>query len=119
MKKKSTIILAALVLTATIFSLPALANDEDQAQAKAKLEALVDEYIESCDAKSEMLGSRSENIRRSARISCLKASYCRHNKSELIQDMLDRKIEAKPYKVRLFVSERFKRDSMITGLAGN
>jgi hypothetical protein len=118
MKTKSTIIITALALAAAIFSLPALADDSNQAEVRAKLEALIDEYINSCDAKSEMLSSRSENIRNYARRSCMKASYCRNNKAELIQEMLDRNVEPKSYKVRLFVSERFSKDSLTDGLAG-
>jgi hypothetical protein len=117
MKTKSTTLITALAIAAATFTLPALAGDSNQTEMKAKLEALVDEYIKSCDAKSEMLSSRSENIRNSARRSCMKASYCRNNREELIQEMLDRKIEPKQYKVRLFLSERFSNDSMSRGLA--
>jgi hypothetical protein len=118
MKTKETILITALAIAAAIYALPALADDSNQAEVMAKLEALVDEYINSCDAKSEMLSSRSENIRNSARRSCMKASYCRNNKEELIRDMLDRNIDPKPYKVRLFLSERFSKDSMVNGVAG-
>ncbi len=118
MKRKATIIMTALALVAAIFALPALAEDSKQAAVRAKLEALVDEYINSCDAKSEMLSSKSENIRNYARHSCMKASYCRYNKAELIQEMLDRNVEPKSYKVRLFVSERFRKDSLTSGMAG-
>ena len=118
MKTKTMVLITALAIAAAIFTLPALADDSNQAEMRAKLEALVDEYINSCDAKSEMLSSRSENIRNSARRSCIKASYCRNNRDELIQDMLDRKIDPKSYKVRLFLSERFSKDSMTNGVAG-
>lgn len=118
MKTKAALIFAVLTIAASIMALPALANDENEAEVKAKIEALVDEYINSCNAKSELLSSRSENIRRSARRSCLKASYCRHNREELIQDMLDSKVAPKPYKVQLFLSERFSKDSATNGIAG-
>lgn len=116
--KTTAILITILAIAASICTLPALAETTNQTEVRAKLEALVDEYINSCDAKSELLSSRSENIRNSARRSCMKASYCRNNREELIQEMLDRKIDPKSYKVRLFLSERFTKDSMTAGIAG-
>ena len=117
MRTNATIIFTVMMLTAIVCAVPALANDKNDAEVRAKLEALVDEYIDSCNAKSELLGSSSENIRRSASISCMKASFSHHHKAELIQEMLDSKIEPKPYKVRHFLSEKFQDSSPTTGLA--
>ena len=55
---------------------------------KAELETLVDKYIASCEAKSALLSSNSENIRRSATLACLKATYCRHHRKELVDEMV-------------------------------
>jgi hypothetical protein len=48
----------------------------------------------------------------------MKASYSRHNKAELLQEMLDSNIEPKAYKVQLFLSEKFNENSLTTALAG-
>ena len=76
-------------------------------EMKAELEALVDKYIANCEAKSALLSSKSENIRRTATLACLKATYCRHHRKELIDEMVKQNIEPKPYKVRRFLSEKF------------
>lgn len=117
MRINTIIIFTAMMLTAVVCAVPALASDKNEAEARAKLVVLVDEYIDSCNAKSALLGSSSENIRRSATISCMKASYSRHNKAELIQEMLDSNVEPKPYKIQHFLSEKFNENSLTTGLA--
>ena len=118
MKTIATIIFTLVMLTGVITAIPALAADKNEAELRAKLVALVNQYIDSCNAKSELLNSSSENIRRAAAVSCLKASYCSHHKMELIQEMLDSGVEPKSYKVRLFLSEKFSENSLSTGLAG-
>ena len=118
MRANTTIIFAAMMFTAVVCAVPTLAGDKNEADTRAELVVLVDAYIDSCNAKSELIGSSSENIRRSATVSCMKASYSRHNKAELIQEMLDSNIEPKAYKVQLFLSEKFNENSLTTALAG-
>ena len=118
MRTKATVIFITMILTVFVCAGPALANDENEAVRRAKLEALVDAYTNSCNAKSELLASSSENIRRSATVSCMKASFCRHNRTVLIQEMLDNNIEPKPYKVQHFLSKKYNENSLTTGLAG-
>ena len=97
-----------IVLTAFFGGLPAHGNSIKGGETKAKLESLVDEYIASCDAKSAMRSSRSENIRRSANRSCMKATYCRSTREELVKEMLENNIEPKAYKVHLYLNEKFQ-----------
>jgi len=107
MRTTITIVLFAMVLTAILCPIPALGNNSEVVERKAKLEALVDEYIACCEAKSALGSSRSEKIRRSAMRSCLKAAYCRHSKAELVDVMLEKNIEPKAYKVHHFLNDRF------------
>ena len=93
----------ALVLCAG----PVLGQDTMDAKKRAELEALVDNYIASCEAKSALLSSSSETIRRSATRACLKATYCRHHHKALIDEMVKQNIDPKPYKVQRFLSEKF------------
>ena len=99
----------AIVLTAVFCPIPAPGNNTEAAETKAKLEALVDQYIACCEAKSALRSSRSEKIRRSAMQSCMKADYCRRFKEELVEAMLENNIEPKVYKVRHFLNGRFNR----------
>ena len=107
MRTTITMVLIATVLTAILYPIPVLGNNTEVVEKKAKLEALVEEYIACCEAKSALLSSRSEKIRRSAMRSCMKAAYCRHSKEELVEAMLENNIEPKAYKVHLFLNDRF------------
>jgi hypothetical protein len=107
MRTKTTMVMFAMVLAAVFCPIPALANNTEAVEEKARLEALVEEYIACCQAKSALRSSRSEKIRRSAMRSCMKAAYCKHSKEELVEAMLENNIEPKAYKVRHFLNDRF------------
>ena len=107
MRTKITILGFVIVLTAILCQIPAQGNITKALTTKARLEALVDEYIACCEAKSALRGSRSEKIRHSAVRSCMKADFYRYSKKELVELMLENNIEPKDYKVRLFLNERF------------
>jgi len=100
--------MSAIALVAIIIAMPALGNDSEALETRAKLETLIDRYIASCGAKSEMLNSRSENIRRSAIRSCRIANFCVTSKEALVKEMLEKNIEPKPYKVSQFLNEQYR-----------
>ena len=107
MRTKTTIIGFVIVLAAILCQIPAQGSNTETVTTKARLEALVDEYIACCEAKSALRGSRSEKIRHSAVRSCMKAAYCKRSKEELVELMLENNIAPKAYKVRHFLNERF------------
>ena len=107
MRSKPTMVLFVIVLTAILLPIPAPGNSTEAVEMQAQLEALVDEYIACCEAKSALRNSRSEKIRHSAVRSCMKADFCRHSKEELVEAMLENNIEPKAYKVRHFLNHRF------------
>lgn len=105
MKLRKIIILSAAVVAVMIKVLPALGGDT----TRAKLEAIVDDYISTCEAKSALLNSSSENIRRSALRACLKAIFYKNTKAELIDALVADNVAPKPYKVRRFLNARFNK----------
>jgi len=108
MRVKASIVMSAIALVAVIFAMPALSDDSNALETRVKLETLVDRYIASCGAKSAMLNSRSENIRRSAVRSCRIANFCVTSKEALVKEMLEKNIEPKPYKVCQFLNEKYR-----------
>jgi len=106
MRTTITMVALVMVLTAIVSPIPALGNETEVVETKAKLEALVEEYIACCEAKSALRSSRSEKIRRSAMRSCIKAAYCRRSKEAIVEAMLENNIEPKAYKVHLFLNDR-------------
>ena len=99
-----------LVIALTSMVMPAIGDDTKTLETRAKLEALVDRYVVSCGAKSEMLNSRSEVIRTSAIRSCRIASFCVTSREALVKEMLENNVEPKSYKVSQFLKEKFKRE---------
>ncbi|MGD8303041.1 MAG: hypothetical protein PVI55_11530 [Desulfobacterales bacterium] len=103
MKRKAIMVLSAMVMAGLMLTGPVVSGEIN----RMSLEAIVDQYISACEAKSAMLDSSSVNIRQAAMLSCLRATFCRRSKTELVDEMVARNIEAKPYKVRHFLNARF------------
>ena len=103
MRIKAIFILSAMVAVGMMLTVPALSGETH----RAELEAIVDKYIAACEAKSAMLDSRSENIRRSAMRACLRATFCRTSRTELIDELVAGNVEPKPHKVHHFLNARF------------
>ena len=103
MKIKAIFILSAMVVAGMMLTVPALSGEIH----RADLEVIVDKYIAACEAKSAMLDSRSENIRRSAMRACLRATFCRTSRAELIDELVASNVDPKPHKVHHFLNARF------------
>ena len=108
MRAKASVVLSVIALVAVIFAMPALGDDTKALETRTQLEVLIDKYIVCCGAKSEMLNSRSENVRKSAIRSCRIASFCVTSKEALVKEMLENNIEPKSYKVSRFLNEKYR-----------
>jgi len=105
---KTSALILVIALATLIFAMPAIADDTKALETRAQLEALIDKYIACCGAKSELLNSRSDNIRKSAIRSCRIASFCVTSREALVKEMLENNIEPKPYKVSRFLNEKYR-----------
>ncbi len=103
MKIKAILMLSVMVAAGIMLTGPALGGETN----RASLEAIVDEYIAACERKSAMLESSSENIRRDAMRACLRATFCRTSKDSLVDEMVAKNVEPKPYKVHHYLNARF------------
>jgi hypothetical protein len=108
MKAKTIATILIIALTSMVMAMPALGEDTKTLETRAKLEALIDRYIASCGAKSEMLNSRSEAIRTSAVRSCRVANFCVTSRESLVKEMLKVNVEPKSYKVSKYLNDKFK-----------
>ena len=113
MRIKAIFILSAMVAVGMMLSVPALSGETH----RAELEAIVDEYIANCEAKSAMLHSKSENIRRSAMLACLRATFCRTSRAELIDELVASNVRPKTHTVHHFLNARFNEVVKATELA--
>ena len=96
------------MLVTMIFVMPVTGDDTKTIETREKLEVLVDRYIISCVAKSELLNSRSDVIRKSSIRACRIANFCLTSSEMLINEMLENNIEPKYYKVSRFLKEKFR-----------
>ena len=108
MKTNASTAILAISLAIMIFAVPALGEETKALETRAKLETLIDKYIASCGAKSNMLHSRSENIRNAAVRSCRIANFCMTSREALVDEMMENNVEPKPHKVSRFLREKFR-----------
>lgn len=67
----------------------------------------IDQIIMHCEQKTGLRYSVSRNLRDSSSIYLMKADFYKKNRELLIEDMLDKEIQAKPYTVHYFLNQRF------------
>jgi hypothetical protein len=102
MKRNASVLLLVMVVAGIIMTGPALGGD-----SRAELEAIVDDYIAACEAKSAMLNSSSENLRRDAMHACLRATFCRNSKARLIDELVANDVAPKEHTVHHYLNARF------------
>ena len=113
MRSITSFTIFSFILVTMIFAMPAIGDDTKTLEIRAKLETLIDRYILSCGAKSELLNSRSNTIRKSAIRSCRIANFCLTSREVLIKEMMEKNIEPKHYKVNLFLNEKFQAIALV------
>ena len=104
--------LLARVLVGMMMTGPALGDDK-----RAELEAIVNDYIASCEAKSAMLNSNSDNIRLAAMHACMRATFYRNSKTELIDEMVANNVPPKKHTVHHYLNARFSEIVSVRELA--
>ena len=102
MERKAIAVLLVMVVAGIMIAGPARGSDN-----RAQLEAIVNQYIATCEAKSAMLNSSSENIRRAAMLTCLRATFCRNSKAVLIDEMVANHVAPKEHTVHHYLNARF------------
>jgi hypothetical protein len=105
MKIKAIIMLSSMVMAGMMVMVPDLNGETN----RADLEAIVNDYIASCEAKSAMIQSKSKNIRRDAVQSFMRATFCRNSKAELIDELVANDVAPKKYAVHHYLNSRFNK----------
>ena len=104
MKRNAIGILLVMVVAGMMMTGPARGSDN-----RAELEAIVNDYIAACEAKSAMLNSSSENIRQAAIRACLRATFCRNSKDALIDELVANHVAPKEHTVHHYLNARFNK----------
>jgi len=105
MKIKAIIILSSMVMAAMMVTVSTLGGDTN----RAALEAVVNDYIAACEAKSAMFESRSKNIQRVAVHAFVRATFCRNLKAVLIDELVANNVAPKKHTVHHYLNARFNK----------
>lgn len=108
MMKRQVAIFSTIFVTLTLaFGINAIAGETLPTETAITYEHLLDQYIAKCNSKIEMKNSGLENIRHAAAIAALKGTFAKTYKKELIGAMIQDEINPKPYKVHVYLNDRF------------
>jgi len=98
---------AQSIIFLLIFGFSAMGGETLPTQTTGTYELLLDQYIDKCNAKIEMKNSSLENICRAAAIAMLKGTFANTYKQELVSGMIEEEISPKPYKLQVYLNDRF------------
>jgi DNA repair photolyase len=107
MKKLAVAVLLVGVSLAPILSVSADESRDNEELQRARMTAVVEQYIQSREAKSEMLDSRCEAVRESAKLSCEKAEFCKMNRERLVNELLAGEYEPTAEQVYPYLQKQF------------
>ncbi len=74
---------------------------------KVAIEAVVDEYLNSCEIKESLMTSESKTLQRTAALAVMKQAYFRNFKEQLVEEMVAMGVEPKPYQVHYHLNAKF------------
>ncbi len=110
MKAMKRIALAMVMIAVSLAPVLYVSADESvdkEGFQRTRMEAVVDRYIQSRASKAEMLDSSSEAVRESARLSCVKAEFCKQNRDRLVNELLAGGYEPTPEQVYPYLQKAF------------
>lgn len=99
-------VMIAVSLTLTL-NVSADGAKDNEGFRRARMEAVVNQYIQSREAKAEMLDSRCGAVRESAKLSCDKAEFCKRNWERLVNELMAGGFEATPEQVYPYLQREF------------
>ena len=107
MKVHIVIILSMITSLSLIFTSPAVCQQAGNENLISVYSAAIDEVIAHCKNKIALRDSKSEHLRQTAALACMKAAFFKDFKDELIKDMIKEEIGTKPYKIQDYLNTRF------------
>ena len=107
MKVQTIIIILMITFLSLLWTSSAVGQQSRTTDLKSAYSAAIDEIISHCKNKSALRHSRSEHLRRTAALACMKAAYLKDYKEELIQEMIKADIGSRPYKIQYYLNQRF------------
>lgn len=103
MRIEAIIMLSSMLLAGMMGTIPNLGGDTN----RAELEAMVNDYIATCETKSAMVESWSKNIRGAAMQALMRAIFCRNFQTALIDELVANDVAPKKHTVHHYLNTRF------------
>lgn len=85
----------------------AICQMDNEARMSTSYGQMIDHCIKKCESKAAMSYSKSKNIRKASMLAAIKMEYLRAYKEKLIQQMVEKEIQLKAYKVQYFLNKQF------------
>lgn len=105
-KRKMFVIVLAVVLS-TAFTLNAFCQMDNLEKNRKIYEKQINRIIACCESKLRMANSKHENIRMAGKLAFKKATFCKKNKQQLIEEMVETDLSPKAYKIAFFINSEF------------
>ncbi len=102
-------VLKMVVLFAVTFNwiLPAICQIENGADLRSSYERMFEDFVKKTESKARLSNSKSKNLRQTAHISSLKVNYLINQKNILINEMIQRNMPLKSYRIQHFLNDHF------------
>lgn len=113
MKKETVGILGLIIILGLIMVLgfiwipPTYAITEEANSLESFYEESIENIIAKCESKYRLRYSESANIQRAAALYLLKATFFRNYKDNLVTEMMQINLAAKPYRVQFYINQKF------------
>jgi hypothetical protein len=107
MKVHTNIMILMITFLSLFWVSTAVSQQSATIDLKSAYSAAIDKIISHCKNKTDLRHSRSEHLRRTAALSCMKAAYLKDYKDQLIQEMIKADVGTKPYKIKYYLNQRF------------
>ncbi len=85
---------------------PAMGQPEDM-QRRQAIEAIVDQFLNSCEIKTGLKDSQSMELQRAAALAVMKKAYIKSFKGQLLDEMVAAGVEPKAYQVHYHLNSKF------------
>ena len=107
MKSRLTIAIVGTILLVLGGALTGLCEEADHAKSSLIYGAFVDNYIQKCEAKAELLDSGSFNIRRSAMQATVKGAFIQSNRASLIKYLKENNVPLNVDRIQYHLNQKF------------
>ena len=107
MKRKVMIAIVGTLFLVLGVTLGGLCEETDNARLSLIYGAFVDNYIQKCEAKAEMLDSKSLNIRENAMRATIKGAFVQSNRPSMIKYLMDKNVPLNAERIKYHLNRKF------------